>query len=104
MTFGGLQGIPDCHCIIMTNFEILPREKFMNVHFMAGKTVVRHKAKLLSAFGRLMDQWECSACIFMASNEAYGKRLGGKRLTTLYKFEREALDGKPEERHPDHEE
>jgi hypothetical protein len=99
-----IQGIPDCHCIIMTNFEILPRDKFLNVHFLAGRTVVRHKRECLEAFGRLMDEWGCSACIFMASNKAYGKRLGGEYLTTLYKFEREALDGKPEERHTDHQE
>jgi hypothetical protein len=99
-----IENLPGCHCIIMTNFEVLPRDKFMNVHFMAGKTVVRHKAQLLKAFGKLMDAWGCSACIFMASNKAYGKRLGGEYLTTLYKFEREALDGKPEERNADHEE
>lgn len=99
-----ISGIPGCHCIIMTNFDNMPRNRFINVHFMAGKTVVRHKRQLLEALGRLMDKWECSGAIFTAANEAYGKRLGGRRLTTLYMFEREDLDGQPEGSHEHYQE
>ena len=99
-----MSGIPDCHILILTNFEIMPREKFLNVHFLAGRGVAWNRKALLSALGRLMDEWDCTAVIYMAANEFYAKRLGGEKLTTLYRFTREALNGRTEERNPDHKE
>jgi hypothetical protein len=97
-------GPEDCQIILMTTFEVFPGAKFLNVHFMAGENVGKYREIILPALGDLMKAWECQAVIYMAANEAYARRLGGQKLTTLYRLDEETLYGKPEERNVNDEE
>lgn len=97
-------GPEDCQIILMTTFEVFPGAKFLNVHFMAGQNVGKYREIILPALGDLMRSWECEAVIYMAANEAYARRLGGQKLTTLYRLDEETLYGKPEGSNTDLEE
>ncbi len=89
------EGPEECQIILLTTFEIFPTAKFLNVHFMAGENVGKYREIILPALGDLMQRWECEAVIYMAANEAYARRLGGEKLSSLYRLTKETLYGKP---------
>jgi hypothetical protein len=97
-------GPEDCQIILMTTFEVFPGAKFLNVHFMAGENVGKYREIILPALGDLMRAWECEAVIYAAANEAYARRLGGEKLTTMYRLTEETLYGKPKGSNTDQQE
>jgi hypothetical protein len=93
-----LVGLEGCHCLMLTNFVLIPEAKYLEVNYFGGRNCFKNTATLRQAVFDVAELHGCDKVIFKTLLAAQAHRIGADPLVTVYELRRpkELVDGKPE--------
>lgn len=81
-----LRGVPECHCLLLTTYEVYPHSRHLMVHYLAGRNCRPYISEIKGAVRKLQENGNCTKTVYMAPKEHYAKIIGGKKLAVLYEM------------------